>query len=53
VLETPWPEPIFLFQLDLDDVANNIKHYANIDHGMSIMELSMSLATSGSGGYLL
>jgi hypothetical protein len=35
----PWPEPIFLFQLDLHDAANNIKHYANIDHGMLWSEL--------------
>jgi len=34
---TPWPEPIFLFQLDLHDAANNIKHYANIDHGLSMV----------------
>ena len=40
-LRVPWPESIFLFQLDLHDVANNIKHYANIDHETPCSELSM------------
>jgi len=41
VLVAPWPEPIFLFQLDLHDATNNIKHYANIDHETPCSELSM------------